>query len=169
MCHLLQKIVTALLTRALEFFPEHLPIVYKISLLITALIIFCSGTLSGILFYDQTRIMEEQINEFGNTMVTHLARSVQEPLLADDKLAMGVLVSSLMTSQSVIGTEILSPAGVSIVEAGLSPFTEEISTFMFSSAEIIAAADSKPPSIKRVMVFDGVCTNLRHAASLIKV
>ena len=143
MCHLLQKIVTALLTRALEFFPEHLPIVYKISLLITALIIFCSGTLSGILFYDQTRIMEEQINEFGNTMVTHLARSVQEPLLADDKLAMGVLVSSLMTSQSVIGTEILSPAGVSIVEAGLSPFAAETSTFMFSSAEIITTADSK--------------------------
>ncbi|MEN8142660.1 MAG: adenylate/guanylate cyclase domain-containing protein [Thermodesulfobacteriota bacterium] len=139
----LHKIITALLSKALEFFPEHLPIVYKISLLITGLILFCSTTLSGFLFYDQTRIMEGQINEFGNTMVNHLARSVQEPLLAEDKLAIGVLVSSLMTSQSVIGTEILSPEGNSIVEAGLSPFSKDTSSFMFNQLEVIKTADQE--------------------------
>ncbi len=138
--HFHQKIITALLTKALDFFPEHLPIVYKISLLITGLIIFCSGTLSATLYYDQTRIIEEQIKEFGNTMVIHLARSIQEPLLAEDKLAMGVLVSSLMTSQSVIGAEILSPEGAPIVNAGLSPFDTEKSTIEFTREEAISSA-----------------------------
>lgn len=139
----LQKIITALLTKTLEFFPEHLPIVYKISLLITGLILFCSTTLSSFLYYDQTRIMESQINEFGNTMVSHLARSVQEPLLAEDKLAMGLLISSLMNSQSVVGAEIMSPEGNPIVEAGISPFSENTSSSLFNHREVINSADVK--------------------------
>jgi len=136
----LQKITTAILARALSFFPEHLPIVYKISLLITGLIFFCSGTLSAVLFFDQTRIMEDQINEFGNTMVAHLARSVQEPLMADDLLALEVLASSLVTNNSIIGTEILSLKGESLIRAGISPFADDRSTIMFSPKEIIQKA-----------------------------
>lgn len=143
MRHNLQKKISDLVARALGLLPDHLPVVYKISLLITGLIVFCSGALSGILVYGQARIMEAQINDFGNTVVSHLARSVQEPLLAGDKLAIGVLVSSLNAGHSVIGAEVLSPTGDILVRAGLSPFANEVSSLKLSPSEIIKQADSK--------------------------
>jgi adenylate cyclase len=138
----LKKISSALTTRAVALLPDHVPVVYKIVLLITGLIIFCSSALSGILVYGQARIMEAEINDFCNTIVSHLARSVQEPLLAGDKLAMGVMVSSLTTGRSVIGTEILSPAGDRLIGAGLSPFVNAAPSLRISPAEIIRRADS---------------------------
>ncbi|MCK4838513.1 MAG: HAMP domain-containing protein, partial [Desulfobulbaceae bacterium] len=138
----IQKISSALKTRAVALLPDHVPVVYKIVLLITGLIVLCSSALSGILVYGQARIMEDEINDFGNTIVSHLARSVQEPLLAEDKLAMGVLVSSLTTGHSVIGTEILSPAGDRLVGSGLSPFGSEAASLKISPAEIIRQAES---------------------------
>ncbi len=129
------------MTRAVALLPDHLPVVYKIVLLITGLIVLCSSALSGILVYGQSRIMEEAINDFGNTIVSHLAHSVQEPLLAEDKLAMGVLVSSLTIGHSVIGTEILSPAGERLVGSGLSPFGSEASSLKIAPAELIRQAD----------------------------
>lgn len=138
----LQKISSALITRAVALLPDHVPVVYKIVLLITGLIVFCSSALSGILVYGQAKIMEDEINGFGNTIVSHLARSVQEPLLAEDKLAMGVMVSSLTAGHSVIGTEILSPAGERLVGSGLSPFASDASSRKISPAEIIRQADS---------------------------
>ncbi|MBU0482695.1 MAG: HAMP domain-containing protein [Proteobacteria bacterium] len=136
----IKNATAGLLLRILALFPDHLPIVYKISLLIAGLIIVCSATLSSVLVYDQGRIMEDQINDLGNTVVTHLARAAREPLLAEDKLAMGVLVSSLVAGESVIGTEIFSPEGESIVKAGISPFAYESLQPGFSPGDMIAGA-----------------------------
>lgn len=143
MYHKLHATCYGLITKGLSLLPGHLPVVYKLALLITGLIVFCSGALSGILVYGQARIMEEQINDFGNTVGSHLARAVQEPLLAKDKLAMGVLVSSLVSGRSVIGTEILSPAGDILVGSGLSPFASEKSTLGMSRGEIIRQTGSR--------------------------
>ncbi|MFN2367582.1 MAG: adenylate/guanylate cyclase domain-containing protein [Desulfurivibrionaceae bacterium] len=138
-----QKIGSALSGRLQALLPGHLPVVYKLALLITGLIVLCSGALSGILVYGQVRIMEEQINDFGNTVVSHLAQSIQEPLLAEDRLAMGVLVSSLNAGQNVIGTEILSPAGKVLIGAGFSPFASEDSSLGITPAEMIGRAKQR--------------------------
>jgi adenylate cyclase len=137
------RAVSSLLARIIGLFPDHLPIVYKISLMITGLVVICSGTLSTILVFDQTRIMEEQIEDFGSTVVSHLARAIQEPLLADDRLTMEVLTSSLITGHSVIGTEIISPKGDILAKAGISPFANESSSLQLSPAQIIGQAGSR--------------------------
>lgn len=143
MPHLRKNIHNALkglVVRTLAFFPNHIPIAYKLSLLIAGLIIICSATLSAIVVFDQSRIMEAQINDLGNTVVKHLAKSASEPLLADDKLALGVLVTSLTSGESVIGTQILSLKGETVVISGIGPFSNPDIDLGFSPKEIISQA-----------------------------
>ena len=144
MRQLLRKISSSGHRRLPGLLPDHLPLVYKLSLLITGLILLCSGTLGGFLILGQARLMGDQINDFGNTVVNHLARAAREPLLADDQLALGVLVSGLVNGRNVLGTEILTPAGASLVRAGSSPFTANSPTGpAFTAVEMTEQANNR--------------------------
>jgi len=139
----LRKIGSDLGRRLSGALPDHLPLVYKISLLITGLIVLSSGALGGILVLGQARLMSRQIDEFGNTVVTLLARAAREPLLADDRLALGVLVSSLVNDRNVVGTEILAPDGASLIREGSNPFADPGAAGPFTAAEITGQADKR--------------------------
>ncbi len=142
MRRLLRKI-SALLRPLSDALPDHLPLVYKLSLLITSLIVLSSGALGSILFLQQARLMSRQIDDFGNTVVTHLASAAQEPLLADDRLALGVLVSSLVNGRNIIGTQILNPDGISLIKEGSNPFADPSAKPPFTAAEITGQADNR--------------------------
>lgn len=160
MRQIFQKINSGAAAWAQTLLPGHLPVVYKLALLITGLIVLCSGALSGILVYGQVRIMEEQIDDFGNTVVSHLAQSVQEPLLAKDRLAMGVLVSSLTAGHNVIGTQIISPVGEILVGAGFSPFTAGESSLKIVPVEMIGLTESRRQWSWQLFAADGTKVNV---------
>lgn len=126
-----------------EALPGHLPLVYKLSLLIAGLTVLSSGALGVILVTGQARLMSRQIDDFGNTVVTHLARAAREPLMADDRLALGVLISSLVNSRNIIGAEILSPEGTSLFQAGSNPFADPANKPPFTAAKITGQADDR--------------------------
>lgn len=105
-----------------RFAPTHIPIVYKITLSISILVVACIGLLGTVVVQHQNQFLRGQIDELGNTLATQIAHSALEPMLADDRLALGVLVTNLTADGNVLGTALLSASGNILAEAGLTPF-----------------------------------------------
>jgi adenylate cyclase len=95
-----------------------IPLVYKVSLLITVLVVGCMGLLGSVIIHQQTRMFEDQINEQGTTLVRLMAQSAREPLLAEDKLALDAISTGFSKSGSVVGTAITSLEGETISHGG---------------------------------------------------
>lgn len=108
--------------RLQRFAPSHVPIVYKITLSISVLMVACIGLLAMVIVQNQNRVMRGQIDDLGNTLAAQIAHSTLEPLLADDRLALGVLATNITAEGNVLGTAILSSTGEILAEAGLTPF-----------------------------------------------
>lgn len=102
--------------------PRHIPIIYKITLSISVLMVACIGLLAMVIVQNQSQVLRSQIDDLGNTLATQIAHSALEPLLADDHLALGVLATNLTAEGNVLGTAILSSKGEILAEAGLTPF-----------------------------------------------
>lgn len=111
-----------------EKFFDRLPIVYKLSIVITGLIILCMGALGTVIIYNQTKLLRIQINDMGTSLVDHMAKSAVDPLLTENYLSLEVLATSLVAGKSVIGTAIFSEKGEIVSRAGLIPaiFEEKI-------------------------------------------
>ena len=95
-----------------------IPLVYKVSLLITVLVVSCMGLLGSVIIHQQTRMFGDQLNEQGTTLVRLMAQSAREPLLADDRLALDAISSGFSKSGSVVGTAITSLEGQTISHGG---------------------------------------------------
>lgn len=102
--------------------PRNIPIVYKITLSISVLMVACIGLLATVIVQHQSQVLRGQIDALGNTLATQIAHSAVEPLLADERLALGVLATNLTAEGNVLGTAILSADGEILSEAGLTPF-----------------------------------------------
>lgn len=126
-----------LIGTALSKFPDHIPIVYKLSILITSLVVFCMTALGVSIVYNQSRHLRAQIDDLGRTVVNQMAHTAAEPLMADDRLTLEVLTNSLVSGEIVIGTEILSPDGESLVSAGITPFDEINSVLKTPAGEVM--------------------------------
>ncbi len=98
-----------------------LPITHKLSLAISFLMVACIGMLSVLIVQNQTRILRTQIDRLGTTVAAQMARSVAEPILADDKLALGVLATNLAADENVLGTAVLDAEGRVLATAGILP------------------------------------------------
>lgn len=97
---------------------KNIPLVYKVSLLITVLVVTCMGLLGSVIIHQQSRMFEGQINEQGTTLVRLMAQSAREPLLADDRLALDAISTGFSNSGSVVGTSIISLDGKTISHGG---------------------------------------------------
>jgi adenylate cyclase len=95
-----------------------LTLVFKVSLLITVLVVTCMGLLGSVIIHQQTRMFEDQLNEQGSTLVRLMAQSAREPLLADDRLALDAISNGFSKSGSVVGTAITSLEGETISYGG---------------------------------------------------
>ena len=103
--------------------PSHIPIVYKITLAISVLMVACIGLLATVIVQHQNQVLRGQIDALGNTLAAQIAHSALEPLLADDRLALGVLATNLTAEGNIVGTAIVSATGDILAEAGLTPFS----------------------------------------------
>lgn len=102
--------------------PSRWPIVYQLSLLITLLVVVCMGLLGTFILYHQTRLLRRQMDDMGRSLATQVAGSAAEPLLAGDRLALGVLATNLVSGDTVLGTAIISVNGQVVAQAGITPF-----------------------------------------------
>ena len=66
---------------------QRTPLAYKLSFVITILVVSCMVLLGVILVQQQTQQLQQQISEQGTTMAHHMSQSAREPLLAEDELA----------------------------------------------------------------------------------
>ena len=109
--------VTAAFTRLLRSV-RSAPLVYKVSLLITVLVVTCMGLLGSVIIHQQSRMFVDQLNEQGTTLVRLMAQSAREPLLAEDRLALDAIANGFSKSGSVVGTAITSLEGETISYGG---------------------------------------------------
>jgi adenylate cyclase len=97
---------------------QRTPLAYKLSFIITLLVVSCMILLGSLLIQQQSRQLQLQINEQGRMLARLMSKSVREPLLADDKLALDAIASSFANSSSVLGSSIISLHGDVITSAG---------------------------------------------------
>ena len=97
---------------------QRIPLVYKLSLLITILVVTCMALLGSLIVQQQTRLFEEQINEQGTALARLMAQAAREPLLADDTLALDAITTGFADNRSVTGTALVSLEGDTVAHAG---------------------------------------------------
>lgn len=106
--------------------PERIPIASKLALVFT-LLIGGGMVLLGILVgSNQTRLLEQQIERFGNTLARQVADSVGEPLLAGDTLTLELAANNLIQDKTILGVGIYSDEGQRVTQSGIVPSQEEL-------------------------------------------
>jgi len=94
------------------------PLAYKLSFVITLLVVTCMMLLGSLLLQQQWQQLQRQISEQGTTLVRLMAKAAREPLLAEDELALDAIATSFANSSSVLGTAIATLEGDIVTRAG---------------------------------------------------
>lgn len=109
--------------------PKRLPIAYKLALILTLMIGSGMGILGLMIVSSQSELLRGQINDFGETMVNHLAESSKELVLSDDILSLMVLVSNLGKNENILGSVIYSHDGKLLASSGRLPIHDINKTY----------------------------------------
>ena len=101
--------------------PRHIPIAFKLAFVITLLITTGMGVLGFVIITNQTEVMRAEANAFGRTVVAQLAETAKEPVLAEDDLALQVIVKNLSQGGKMVGAAVFAESGEVLHELGLRP------------------------------------------------
>ena len=101
--------------------PERVPIAIKLALTFTVLIGAGMITLGFLVGSNQTSLLEEQIDKFGNTLVLQMVETAREPLLANDHLNLERVTTSMNQDSNIEGAAIYSDERVLVVQTGAVP------------------------------------------------
>lgn len=101
--------------------PTHVPIAYKLAIILTVLIGSGMGLLGLMIVSNQSQLLRDQIDSFGQAMVEHLSDSAKELVLSDDILSLMVLVNNLGKNENVLGSVIYSHDGKLLAHSGRLP------------------------------------------------
>lgn len=101
--------------------PERLTIAHKLALILTLLIASGMVLLGLVIINNQTRLLEDQMNDFAKTVVHQLSESSKELILSDDTLSLMVLISSLSTSHNTMGVVVYNEGGKVLASSGMTP------------------------------------------------
>lgn len=101
--------------------PARIPIAVKLAFAFVLLIAMGMIVLGFLLGSNQTELLEKQMDTYGSTLVSQMAETAREPLLADDKLNLELLTNSLHQDSNVMGAAVYSDEHRSVVETGLVP------------------------------------------------
>ncbi len=112
--------------------PEYFPIAYKLALLLTILISLGMGILGLVVVSKQTRLLQNQMNHFGQTVVTQLAESARELVLSDDILGLMIVSNNLANNDNILGTLIYAENGKVLASAGIAPKEDILSLYSHS-------------------------------------
>jgi adenylate cyclase len=84
-----------------------IPLVLKLSMLISLLVIGGISVLSVSILGKQHQLQSEQVQDFGNGMVLQLASSATEPLFTDDMLSLQLMVNNFVKLPRVVGAAVI--------------------------------------------------------------
>lgn len=101
--------------------PNHLPVAYKLGLSISLLIVGCVALLGLVIINQQSRLLLEHMDSFGQAMVEQLADTSKELVLADDSLALSALIINLTGSPRVMGAAVYHRDGHPLAHSGILP------------------------------------------------
>ncbi|MFM1891407.1 MAG: hypothetical protein RLZ44_484, partial [Pseudomonadota bacterium] len=98
-----------------------LSLAVKWTLAIALLLILGMGLLGAYLIAEQEVAFERQTARLGELLTEQLGRSVAEPLLADDRFNLELLVRRQLDDRLVVGAAVLDAEGVWQARAGMVP------------------------------------------------
>ncbi|MEJ2399308.1 MAG: adenylate/guanylate cyclase domain-containing protein [Gammaproteobacteria bacterium] len=101
--------------------PTHIPIAYKLALILFVLITSGMSLLGLMIISNQSHLLRKQINEFGEAMVQQLAESSKELVLSDDTLSLMVQVSNLGKNENIVGAVVYDNDGKILAHSGKLP------------------------------------------------
>ena len=119
--------------------PAHIPIAYKLAIIITLLISTGMILLGLVIVTNQTQLLKGQMHDYGTTVSNQLAGSSKELILSDDILSLMVLVKNLNNNGNILGAVIYSESGRILANTGIIP-NHDI-TKLYSQSESINKND----------------------------
>ncbi|MDH5444845.1 MAG: HAMP domain-containing protein [Gammaproteobacteria bacterium] len=118
-----------------QFLPDKFGIAHKLALVLTLLIAVSMVLLGVVVTNNQTRILGQQMNDFGKTVVNQLAESSKELILSDDTLSLMVTTSNLTANKNTLGSVVYNEEGKVIANSGMTP-TKDIISLYRSAAQL---------------------------------
>ncbi len=100
---------------------RHFPIALKLALVFSLLIAGGMIVLGILIGSNQSRLLHEQMVDFGRTVVHQIAESAKEPLLAEDILGLELIVNNLNNQHEILGAAIYAFEGKRVATAGAVP------------------------------------------------
>lgn len=128
--------------------PQHFPIAYKLALIITLVITVGMSLLGMVIVDDQTRLLRQQMNQFGHALSHQMAETAKEPLLAGDTLALRLATDSMMRHGGVLGAVIYSEELTPLMSEGQVPPEAQLQQALRQSSATgaVAAVEWQIPS-----------------------
>ncbi|MCZ6501506.1 MAG: hypothetical protein O6945_03215, partial [Gammaproteobacteria bacterium] len=108
--------------------PTYYPIAYKLAFVLTLLISSGMALLGSFIAHNQSQVLDLQIIESGNTVLRQMADFSREPLLANDKLSLEVIVNNLVSERAILGAALYDEKKLLIVKKGVVPSDADIAT-----------------------------------------
>ncbi|WP_160153008.1 adenylate/guanylate cyclase domain-containing protein [Microbulbifer sp. ALW1] len=126
----LRQIADGLHVRLARLLPRHIPIAFKLALVMTLLLVLGMASLGIFISDNQNRLMRSQLEDFGNTMALQLAKLSSEPILSENNLNLRLLTTNLGMDGKVLGAGIYDHDGALLSATGIQP---EIPRHLFAA------------------------------------
>lgn len=131
----LRHIGNGLQVRLIRLLPRHVPIALKLALVMTLLLVLGMTGLGLFISDNQNRLMQTQLQDFGNTMAQQLAKLASEPILSENSLNLRMLTANLGQDEKILGAGIYAHSGTLLSATGLQP---DLAMLPFESTEAIS-------------------------------
>jgi len=102
-----------------------IPIALKLSLMVVSILVPLTAIQGWVIANQQSRLLEQEIRKFGEGTTQLLVRQVNEPLLSQDELTLGLIVQSAIKHKGIAGVEIRSRDGNKVSGSGAIPLGEQ--------------------------------------------
>ena len=98
-----------------------LPIVFKLAVVITVLLMASMIVQGTLISRNQSRLLEKQIHEFGNSITSQITQQFKEPILSQDMLTIENVISSSLKIENIRGIQVFTVDNEIVLARGDSP------------------------------------------------
>lgn len=117
----MKRVIAGLRVRLARLRPRHVPIAFKLALVMTLLLVLGMTTLGLLISDKQSHLIRTQLHDFGNAMAAQLASQASEPILSENSLSLSLLTANLGEEAKVLGASIYAHSGELLSASGIQP------------------------------------------------